>query len=786
MKTTFKRKAFTLIELLIVIAIIGILFIVLVSKVDFATDKAKTTGVQTDFRSFQVAFETVSSENAGFNTLGWDTGDIKRSDFATVLPGYTYTNETTDAGDRVRNSYDVGDLNLNGKLDLDETWTGRKIYTEVWTSIYTLDNPGDAADKSAYILLEETINKNLDPKLHITINPDTKEIAMANGYQDPWTTEYHGFYLSNAAVDGKDRGAILMYSNGPNKQFGSAQVIDNGVVTIGVPQNNIQGQDDLSILTIYTYFNGYGENKTTTTGFSQNQSFLAGGNDNLNVEKFKYTLEGSGQTYNKGSFLNATFRSTAPIEKFVCVKVDGKVVESSNYVVREGSTIIEFNYNYFESLLDKEHLIEVCSTDGSAVGNFFCSSVKHIIPIGGKYTAADGTVYGPGEEMPKPVANGDKFEYEDYYYVYKEEQNGWWVRTRYEKQTYGYMQHRVNGKPITDMTQTFAYIDYNFTLPNDFSIADTVRIMERTFYCSYMVSLPETFIIPEGVTILLETFESTSLEVAPKLPSTIVSLDQTFNKSNIKTFHGNTKPIGDMSDYYIPPNVSNLYETFQDCDFYVAPKISNLTNITELARTFAGTKLTNNTLPELPSCVEKTVQLYYHCYQLTDVSSYTIPSSIKEIRHMFSFTGITDDGMFNIPNTVVNAEGLYYYCQNLTDVSDYIIPSSVTNASFMFYGCSNIENGRIVIPSTLKQVSYLFASCTSLKYVPDIPSTVTTIQGMFARCSSFTGTIVINSNSTYTYCFENTVLPIKIIGTISNTQKALIAATANNNNVTYE
>ena len=77
MKMNFKsnRKAFTLVELLIVIAIIGILFVVLVSKVYFATDKANTTGVQTDFRSFQVAFETVSRENAGFNTLGWDTDD---------------------------------------------------------------------------------------------------------------------------------------------------------------------------------------------------------------------------------------------------------------------------------------------------------------------------------------------------------------------------------------------------------------------------------------------------------------------------------------------------------------------------------------------------------------------------------------------------------------------------------------------------------------------------------------------------------------------------------------
>ena len=69
MINTNQRKAFTLIELLIVIAIIGILFIVLVSKVDFATDKAKETGVQTDFRSFQMAFETVARENAGFSEL---------------------------------------------------------------------------------------------------------------------------------------------------------------------------------------------------------------------------------------------------------------------------------------------------------------------------------------------------------------------------------------------------------------------------------------------------------------------------------------------------------------------------------------------------------------------------------------------------------------------------------------------------------------------------------------------------------------------------------------------
>ena len=246
-----KRKAFTLIELLIVIAIIGILFIVLVSKVDFATDKAKATGVQTDFRSFQVALETVAKENAGFNTFGWDTGDTN--------------------GDRVRNSYDVGDTNKDGVRDANETWTGRKQYTETWTGVYTLVKPGTTGyDADVIAALESAINKNLDPKLHITIGTDGI-ITMANGAQDPWDTEYHGMYLSNAANDSKDRGAIIMYSNGANQELGSEHSISNGVVSITVPDNNKLGADDYSLVSVYTYINGYGEVKTSTTGFSNNQ-----------------------------------------------------------------------------------------------------------------------------------------------------------------------------------------------------------------------------------------------------------------------------------------------------------------------------------------------------------------------------------------------------------------------------------------------------------------------------------------------------------------------------------
>ena len=261
MKKQFKKQAFTLIELLIVIAIIGILFIVLVSKVDFATDKAKATGVQTDFRSFQLAFDTVSRENAGFNTFGWDTGDANQNG--------------------KRDSYDEGDTNKNGIQDGTEVFTGHKIYSETFTKVYSLKKNGTGSyDRDALNRLEAAINANLDPKLHITIKDDG-EIVMANGAQDPWNKEYHGWYITNAEVDGKDRGAIVMYSDGANNTYGSAHEIANGVVTVSVPGNNKDGKDDYSIVSVYTYVNGYGKVQNITTGFGNNQ--VLSGNTNVDI-----------------------------------------------------------------------------------------------------------------------------------------------------------------------------------------------------------------------------------------------------------------------------------------------------------------------------------------------------------------------------------------------------------------------------------------------------------------------------------------------------------------------
>ena len=72
-----RHGAFTLVEILVVILIIGLLFVFLVPKIDTATDKARETAIKTDFRAFQTAFEAVAKEQGGLGAraLSRGTGD---------------------------------------------------------------------------------------------------------------------------------------------------------------------------------------------------------------------------------------------------------------------------------------------------------------------------------------------------------------------------------------------------------------------------------------------------------------------------------------------------------------------------------------------------------------------------------------------------------------------------------------------------------------------------------------------------------------------------------------
>ena len=553
-----KKRAFTLIELLIVIAIIGILFIVLVSKVDFATDKAKATGVQTDFRSFQVAIETVAKEHAGLATFGWDTGDIN--------------------GDRIRNSYDKGDINKNGKQDPGEVFVGSKTYGETWTNVYTLTNPADANDTSAIAALEEAINKNLDPKLHITINDDLT-INMANGAKDPWDTEYHGYYITNATVDHKDRGAIVMYSNGANQEFGSEHSIANGIVTITVPGNNKLGADDYSIAVVYTYTNGYGEVKTTTSGFSNNQNFgVTSGdvnqddvivNENPNIEHEDVVIENA--TYYDAS--EGVWLTTE--DPFPETAGDGDIYLYEDF---------EYRYNY----------VYVYMHDGF------------------DETTGDPIFMDYGW-LPTSVA----IQFDDFY----ASSYGWGVAVRDRTQTsYTHILNAINEEPVVHFVSTFANCDnlanISVSLPNN-AKHSVMMFVDCNNLETVVVNIPESTISTQAMFQFCTKLKDASRLI---IPSTLQ------NTSHM--FHGCTSLV-------YPPNMKNASgvkearSMFYECkQMSQTPNISNMTSLTNaidmFSQCFSLTKV-----PDLSKLtrLRNANSMFAFCYNLTGSTTLSCPIS---------------------------------------------------------------------------------------------------------------------------------------------------------------
>ena len=91
--------------------------------------------------------------------------------------------------------------------------------------------------------------------------------------------------------------------------------------------------------------------------------------DTVADEKIIYEmLEGANQTLSRGESL--TLRSAADFDKFDNLLIDEVEVDSANYTVVSGSTVVTVAAVYLDTLSDGEHSIEIVSTDGSATTVF--------------------------------------------------------------------------------------------------------------------------------------------------------------------------------------------------------------------------------------------------------------------------------------------------------------------------------------------------------------------------------------------------------------------------------
>lgn len=81
-------------------------------------------------------------------------------------------------------------------------------------------------------------------------------------------------------------------------------------------------------------------------------------------------IEGAGQTITVDTVKDLSFRSAAPIKYFQKVLVDDKEVDTENYVLTEGSTIVTLKASFLKTLGVGEHKLSVVSATGTAETTF--------------------------------------------------------------------------------------------------------------------------------------------------------------------------------------------------------------------------------------------------------------------------------------------------------------------------------------------------------------------------------------------------------------------------------
>ena len=81
-------------------------------------------------------------------------------------------------------------------------------------------------------------------------------------------------------------------------------------------------------------------------------------------------IDGANSSWTQDTDGTIVIRGNGEFAKFQSVKVDGNVIDASNYTAAEGSTIITLRTEYLKTLSEGSHSFEIVWTDGSASTNF--------------------------------------------------------------------------------------------------------------------------------------------------------------------------------------------------------------------------------------------------------------------------------------------------------------------------------------------------------------------------------------------------------------------------------
>ena len=224
-KFSKKRKGFTLAEILIVVALLGILMTVLLVSVGSYFDKTRETGVRNDFNSMKTAIEVVMRENSGLpKKNGASSGTNDASKTKDAAAGFNKT---------VNLINDYLDPNLKWVDAVDEDGSGYVVVA------------AQAGAKPEFTSITEA-GKSVTKKSDSTTFDENKKFIVSTK-TDPWKYNYSVYFqrINKPATVGRlDKVLITSWgSDGNEKEAQYAMLVeyDNGVITVA--QAGFQGEN---------------------------------------------------------------------------------------------------------------------------------------------------------------------------------------------------------------------------------------------------------------------------------------------------------------------------------------------------------------------------------------------------------------------------------------------------------------------------------------------------------------------------------------------------------------
>lgn len=443
-------------------------------------------------------------------------------------------------------------------------------------------------------------------------------------------------------------------------------------------------------------------------------------------------LEGDGQEFHKMAPSTLSFRSTAPLDELVDVKINGEVVDPANYTLTEGSTIVTFPIDYLQGLLQGKHEVTVESQNGSVSGDFTVvepdlneygfyynqpytgyvenSKIAFFIKDDGTLNLIDlasGTVIectytidGNNTTITSPMGvftgsiTRDGFYCnelsqsfilgdhsiaadDDYVYLYNEALGGYEVTTiNKRKMLYNAIKTGVNGFETVALSDRAFY--WNENLVDIPYIPNSVKHIGRDafFGCDKLTKV----IIPKGVeTIGVEAFQNLSSVTSLTIPESVLSIGE-----------GAFDSCEALKKLVIPDSVVTIgYGAFRRCLALEEIVIGN-----------SVTSLDNDVFMECP---------FEHLRRAvignSVVGTFSGFGNSKKLKEVIIGNGVSAIG-----------DQAFWGCTSLTDVEfgDNCQLGSIDKSAFE--GCVNLKN--IVIPDSVTSIGdYAFDGCTGLESI---------------------------------------------------------------------